>query len=442
MRERAVTETIRHHLHQRMHRRAGDIVPGPTDDSPATMDEDHDHSCAPEKTSEEPNSGFEESQLSENPDKDFYHYKPPNNWDQNLNSLDIQPGPERVAGGMSLRHSADLIPSQADKQHESYQQSHQDSHRQHHHNNRSLSDHDTMTYNTRPSDLRVQTALSRGRKPNHGEVSGRRPPSRSPSPSNLPRKYSMLRDRGYNNSPMRSSDPNASLNMTVDSLNYESHDKDKANYKWVQQMKNEENRRVSELQSVQFATPGKGTVYDDHVSVHSTPPNGATHTYSDTNGTSGGGKTARQIQNLREMKLVQGATNALRWLSSLNIPHCEIPIMSPLDGIQPDGSFRLAPFTNGVLFCKLIESLARLKQPIAGFCEKPHSRAQCVQNVRRFLDTLTKINKVDFPIHIKSYEEDILLGKGEVIVDLLLKMKESYKFFKTSPSTRHPRHSL
>ena len=207
---------------------------------------------------------------------------------------------------------------------------------------------------------------------------------------------------------------------------------------WVREMERSESLRQQQEQQIQTPHKKYANEFDDHISLHSTPPTqrgdamagGALDSYS----TTGGGKTSQQLQKLKEMKLLQNTTVALRWLSSLPLLRSRsIPIMSPLDSLQPDGSFVLPYFADGVLFCQLIACLTRCsKQPILGCCEKPHNRAQKVQNIRRFLDMLTKTNKSDFPVHIKSFEEDILAGKGEVIVKLLLKMKDCYKYFKTN----------
>ena len=155
-----------------------------------------------------------------------------------------------------------------------------------------------------------------------------------------------------------------------------------------------------------------------------------------------GGKTTHQIKKLHELSFIQNATVALLWLSDLNLP-IDIPTMTPLEGMQPNGSFFLPAFKNGVLLCQIIQCLERMKQPLQGYCAKPRSNAQCVQNVRRALEAL--IQKSGFPVIIKSWESEILQGRGEVIIDLLLRMKESYKHFKknnVSGVTQKPaRHS-
>jgi hypothetical protein len=445
LREQAVTDAM-HQQHQQHHhhRRSGDIVP--TNQSGGAG---AGAGAGAGVSSAHIVDGNESHLDSDASTASFYHYRPPSNWDQQAAPNDIRPQPSNIAGGIAAHSAGDLVPATTrtpasrhaiPRNSQEYTRPPSSSSSEN-----SSSGHHTMTYNTRPMDLRVQTAMSRGPKSPvttsttpaaaaTGVTPGRRAPPSEPSPSPVPRKYQLLQSR-------------CAPNMTVDSL---SGDDDRAfsdantsgdhdHYQWVQAMQREEANRVSELQSSErhhmHTTPGKGTVYDDQVSVHSTPPTADQQRFRDSNSAAGGGKTAKQLSNLRGMKLMQGATSALRWISSLNIPHFEVPIMSPLDGIQPNGSFQLPLFANGVLFCQLFASLARLKQPIQGVCQNPRNRAQRVQNVRKFLDLLTKTNKSDFPVHIKSYEEDILLGKGDVIVDLLLKMKDCFKYTKTrSPS--------
>ena len=360
-------------------RRPVDIIPGKL----------HGNSVDPISIEQYPSpQKFNDSESNMDPDSmQFYHYKPPEDWhDGNGLINDIQPQSSNIPGGMSLNHStsADLVPKDSTSGLTLAKNK--------------IDIEKTMTYNARPTDLRVMTAMSRDPK----QVTGRRAP------------------------PHNKDDENSNSRDDVDE------------YEWVRKMKDEENKRVSEMKPVQFMSPGHDNVYDDHISVTSTPP--TNKTFLDQNGSGGGGKTARQLKNLRDNKLMQGATAALRWISSLQIPNFALPIMSPLDGIQPDGSFQLPLFSDGVIFCKVFATLARDHKPVPGLCEKPHTKAQNVQNVRRFLDLLTQTNKTLFPVHVKSYEEDIVNGRGDVIVDLLLRLKECYKHVKGKP--RHPRHSL
>ena len=102
-----------------------------------------------------------------------------------------------------------------------------------------------MTANTRPSDLRVQAAMSRELQ----TVSGIRPPPVSSSPTPSPRKYRLKQfpEKDENNSIHKklSNNNNNMGNASTDELKYE----------WVNQMEEQERRRIHNMKPVQYLTP-------------------------------------------------------------------------------------------------------------------------------------------------------------------------------------------
>ena len=171
----------------------------------------------------------------------FYHYKPPTGWITPSNPQDIAPHPSNVPGGINLANqSRDIHPV---SQHQEQISNNSD------HNISSSVTHSAMTANTRPSDLRVQAAMSRESQ----TVSGRRPPPVSSSPTPSPRKYLLKQfpEKDENNlihkKVSNNNNNNNMGNASTDELKYE----------WVNQMEEQERRRTHNMKPVQYLTPCK-----------------------------------------------------------------------------------------------------------------------------------------------------------------------------------------
>lgn len=146
--------------------------------------------------------------------------------------------------------------------------------------------------------------------------------------------------------------------------------------------------------------------YDDVVSVASTPPPAPL--------------IRTKITTLLHQHHAKDACSAFKWLTSLNLPFA-----LPREVKEAGKHDTLPAFADGVIFCKLLQFLER-GSTIPGVVLTPKTRAHKLQNIRKVLDMLTRHKHV--PLSVLAYEDDILEGRAQAIVDVLLKIKEVYKF--------------
>jgi hypothetical protein len=80
-------------------------------------------------------------------------------------------------------------------------------------------------------------------------------------------------------------------------------------------------------------------------------------------------------------------------------------------------------FTTGVLICNIVMALEKIKIP--GIEKEPRTRNSAIGNINKALLVLKK--KTDFPKELLESAEEIFLGNGEIIREVLLEMMRIYK---------------
>ena len=82
----------------------------------------------------------------------------------------------------------------------------------------------------------------------------------------------------------------------------------------------------------------------------------------------------------------------------------------------------------GVLLYRVVQVLERLGLNPPGFSAAPKTLGQRSQNTRRALSVLSKNKKMSQTV--LSIEEDLVRGRCDVFVDLLVKLRKVYSNFK------------
>lgn len=76
------------------------------------------------------------------------------------------------------------------------------------------------------------------------------------------------------------------------------------------------------------------------------------------------------------------------------------------------------------MLCRLIERLERIRGILPGTTHEPKSRAQRVQNIRRVLERLER--KQTIPLTMLTCDDDILQGRSQVLLSLLLRIRKAF----------------
>jgi hypothetical protein len=98
--------------------------------------------------------------------------------------------------------------------------------------------------------------------------------------------------------------------------------------------------------------------------------------------------------------------------------------------IRKGGEVTIPSFADGVLWGKLYMQLERCSS-LPGFTLKPRNRAQRLQNIRKVLRGLSE--KKSIPLSsLAMVEEELLEGKADAVVQLLLRIRDVYKLQKYS----------
>jgi len=170
---------------------------------------------------------------------------------------------------------------------------------------------------------------------------------------------------------------------------------------WVQKM----------MPPISAKDTGKQSPYDDSISMPSTPP-----TKLD--------KSSLRLAaaGVLDSKHMKSAATAFRWLTRLGL----VSGMPPYE-VGDNGQVTMPSLSDGVLLGKLLQHLER-SSSLPGFTEKPKCRAQRLQNIRKVLGALSKNKQI--PLSALSIEEDILSGRVDSIVELILRIRDVYKFHK------------
>ena len=154
------------------------------------------------------------------------------------------------------------------------------------------------------------------------------------------------------------------------------------------------------------------THYDEDVSLASTPRH-SKESFS----------LAKDGNN--PLKLYKEIGLIMRWLEGVGIVlkrDDQLPI-------QKGESITLPVFSDGIVLCKLVQTLNRSGQIPGSVLQQPiKTNAQRLQNIRRALETLCLDKR--FPFHILTLENDILNGQALAIVKILLLIKKIFKHVK------------
>jgi hypothetical protein len=171
----------------------------------------------------------------------------------------------------------------------------------------------------------------------------------------------------------------------------------------------------------------KNHLYDENYSVTSTPPQEKQHHHSLVHSPNRQKfRLSVSSSGLLDSHRLKSLTTVFRWLVKLGlIPSSSPPLEIPKDSVRDSDLLFIPSFQDGVLLAKLIQRLERC-DPISGVTQQPKSRAQKLQNIRKVLNFLSQNKKI--PLSALSIEEEILEGNSIAIVDLLLKIKDVYKF--------------
>ena len=135
------------------------------------------------------------------------------------------------------------------------------------------------------------------------------------------------------------------------------------------------------------------------------------------------------VTDLLTVSRSKQALQALKWVQS----HGFLPLSRDVhrdldDNIKGAGELLAERLADGVLLCKLVEKLEHVT--IAGVQEGSGQRglhaAAKLQNVKRALAMIGK-RQTKIPLSSLMFAEEIVAGKSDVLVTLLLRLKKAYK---------------
>lgn len=138
---------------------------------------------------------------------------------------------------------------------------------------------------------------------------------------------------------------------------------------------------------------------------------------------------ARTTADLVSKARLQKAAICVKWLQTLKLIASGVQA-GPSVGLKkhsPSAEDILLTLRDGVILCRLVEKLERVGR-LSGTVDAPvNSPAQRVQNVRRAMDYLKK-GCSKLPVSAFMCENEIVEGKLETIVSLLMKLKKAYMY--------------
>jgi hypothetical protein len=184
---------------------------------------------------------------------------------------------------------------------------------------------------------------------------------------------------------------------------------------------------VKDLGPSLFSVEKQSAAFDDHISVASTPPDKKSNNIHvnkrDVQPTS-----TTSVIDFINAKRLSKRDAVTTWLSDLgfdvnlsNKKHAHV--MASSDN-EVDMNIYTTDFSDGILLRNIIKRLDR-NMELKGFNINPKTNAQKLQNIRKILEFLSYNKKI--PLSILKCEMDILNGVTDIIVNLLLKIRDVYK---------------